>query len=77
MKLEELRSRAEKLGLHVDTWSPGDGVTRYRFFADGPRDYFEADGVYTALGHKEVKVFLRGVEVGRQLIGGSHVTLAM
>lgn len=43
-------------GWSVETWSPGDGVTRYRFFKNAPADqtYFgPRDGVYTALGAKE------------------------
>lgn len=31
-RLEELNETAESVGLYVCTYSPGDGVTRYRFF---------------------------------------------
>lgn len=63
-RLEELQEAAHVRGYFVRTWSPGDGVTRYRFF-DGKRDkeegqsYFgPANGVYTALGLKEAYTFL-------------------
>lgn len=35
-----LDAEAAAVGLSVDTWSPGDGVTRYRFFTFGQGDYF-------------------------------------
>lgn len=31
-RLQELKIHAKAAGLSVHTWSPGDGVTRYRFF---------------------------------------------
>lgn len=55
----KLREVAKSVGLHIDTWAPGDGVTRYRFFTK-PSDYFAGDGLYTALGLKEAWCFLRG-----------------
>ena len=54
-------------GLIVRTWSPGDGVTRYRFFskpeADGQSYFGPANGVYTALGLKEAWAFVAGAKV--------------
>jgi hypothetical protein len=53
---------ADKVGLSIDTWSPGDGLTRYRFFPqqDCP-DYFGSSGrLYTALGIKEAETWLSG-----------------
>ena len=42
------------------TYSPGDGVTRYRFF-EKPSDYFGPEnGTYTALGLKEATIYARG-----------------
>lgn len=46
-------------GLFVDTYSPGDGVTRYRFFLTDS-DYFSDHGIYTALGWKEAVTFAAG-----------------
>ena len=49
------------MGLYVATHSPGDGVTRYRFMKSKggkPISYFRTDGIYTALGMKEAKMFL-------------------
>lgn len=57
----ELYERAESVGLKIDTYSPGDGVTRYRFFQTSPHvDYFASDGEYTAPGLKEASVWLHG-----------------
>lgn len=65
-RLAELREEAAERGMTVETWSPGDGVTRYRFFdikpgseADKEQTYYgPKDGVYTALGLKEAYAFL-------------------
>lgn len=49
-------------GITVDTWSPGDGVTRYRFVTDiglGDSSYFGAshnDILVTCLGVKEAEL---------------------
>lgn len=48
----------------VRTWSPGDGVTRYRFFENAPpnQSYFgPQNGIYTALGYKEAYTFAEGL----------------
>jgi len=50
---------AKSLGLHIETWAPGDGMTRYRFFTK-PTDYHGGDGIYTARGLKEAWCFVRG-----------------
>lgn len=53
-RLEELQDYAKTVGLHVATWSPGDGTTRYRFFTKAGNTYFGPDsGIYTALGYKD------------------------
>lgn len=59
----DIEDRARQLGIHVSTWSPGDGVTRYRFFR-GTADYFGDYAIYTALGAKEARVFLAGFAAG-------------
>lgn len=38
--IEALRNMAAAKGLSIDTWSPGDGVTRYRFFPFPNGDYY-------------------------------------
>jgi hypothetical protein len=51
-------------GFKVCTWSPGDGVTRYRFFREPPanQSYFgPANGIFTALGLKEAMAYARGL----------------
>ena len=61
MNRKDLQSKCNQLKLHVATWSPGDGVTRYRFFKNPGNDYFGPEnGIYTALGLKEANVFLAG-----------------
>ena len=51
-------------GFGVDTYSPGDGVTRYRFFDREPFGYFAGNGIYTALGIAEAEAFARGLSWG-------------
>jgi hypothetical protein len=56
-----LELQARELGLQVRTYSPGDGVTRYRFIkSKGRQSYFQNDGIYTALGISEAETFLSG-----------------
>lgn len=67
-RMEKLAREAAERGLVVRTWSPGDGVTRYRFFeaphAPGQSYYGPANGIFTALGLKEAYAFLHGAGVG-------------
>lgn len=66
---QELDEHAAERGFSVHTWSPGDGVTRYRFFhlPEHPHQsyYGPANGVYTALGLKEAYAFLAGAPTVR------------
>ena len=67
-----LRYETEQLGLFVAEWSPGDGVTRYRFFDRQGNSYFGPDnGIYTALGLKEANTWLTGFAAGRRNQKGS------
>lgn len=69
-KQDVLRTECESHGFTFDTYSPGDGMTRYRFFprpevlADGTvsnsANYFAGDGDYTALGWKEALAYATG-----------------
>jgi len=64
MTRTEMQERALNVGLFIDTWSPGDGATRYRFFTE-PVDYFAGQvghpyGLFTALGLKEAVTFAKG-----------------
>jgi hypothetical protein len=69
--MNELRYNASRVGLFIDSYSPGDGVTRYRFFLQ-PTDYFAGDGIYTALGKKEAETFVNGFIQGT--LFGKNVT---
>lgn len=66
-RLEQLEQDAKEVGYTVRTYSPGDGITRYRFFrlADieptGQTYFGPRNGVYTALGLKEARTFIAGV----------------
>lgn len=76
-RLEELQEYARGVGLTVRTWSPGDGVTRYRFFdRPGPgQTYFgPASATYTALGLKDAWNYAYGYGggSGASRSGGSH-----
>jgi hypothetical protein len=67
MKKEMTRTRLEEIGLdwglYMDHYSPGDGVTRYRFFRE-PADYFDGNGLHTALGLAEAEAYVRGYIAG-------------
>ncbi len=66
---KEVRKLAKAAGVYVDTESPGDGVTRYRF-ASVPGDYFAwsaYDSITTCFGARTALQFLYGVVVGRRL----------
>lgn len=67
---KKVRKLAEAAGVYVDTWSPGDGITRYRF-ASVPGSYFEwssvTDTLATCLGARAALQFLNGVIAGRRL----------
>lgn len=62
-RLDRLRASLPP-GYSVYTHSPGDGVTRYRFFRNAPpyQDYFGPDnGIHTALGFKQAEIFAAGL----------------
>ena len=67
-RLEMLQEEAKVAGLYVCTYSPGDGLTRYRFFDKPGNSYFgPANGIYTALGLKEAQTYLAGYARARSL----------
>lgn len=70
-RLAELIATAHTRGFIVSTWSPGDGLTRYRFFPESSpagQDYWGPNSaVYTALGIKEAFTFICGVGVGQRM----------
>ena len=60
---DTLRKGAAKLNLYVGAYSPGDGMTRYRFFESRggkPISYFQQEGIYTALGIGQAETWLSG-----------------
>lgn len=70
-KLERLYKDCKAVGLHFNTYSPGDGITRYRFFTE-ETDYFGGSGIYTALGYKEAVTFAAGYVQGYSHAEGKH-----
>lgn len=71
---KKLLRMCREAGMHCATYSPGDGVTRYRFgpadpgsLADGSPDYFAMSAWYTCLGWKEASAYIRGFLAARGL----------
>lgn len=78
MNRRDVFELADRCGLVVDTYGPGDGITRYRFGARQPagsffgNDYFSMKPEYTALGLKESRAWLLGYAAGRESIPGRN-----
>jgi len=69
MNWKQLCEDAEKSGLYVTTYSPGDGRTRYKLVIK-PVDYFAASGydvVYSCTGRKEAAAFIEGWLTGKEV----------
>lgn len=64
-RLSYLRGEAHYVGLTVHTYSPGDGVTRYRFARPNVRDYFESNGLATVLGISAAEAWISAYRIGR------------
>ena len=77
-RLDLMNATLRPYGLQCYTWSPGDGVTRYRFSRELDSDYSACRAVVTVLGAKQADlvatVWMQGWEAGREL--GVQVTLA-
>lgn len=64
-RLQELQDYAKSVKLHVASYSPGDGTTRYRFFDKPGNSYFgPASGIHTALGLKNAWNFVYAYSAG-------------
>ena len=63
--MTKVETLAAEVGLHVSTWSPGDGATRYRFHYQAS-DYNAGREVKTVLGRKDALLWLSGVREGRR-----------
>jgi len=63
----EMGEVAKDHGLYISTYSPGDGLTRYRFFTNADDDYFgPGNGIYTALGLAEARTFVRSWQLSKR-----------
>ena len=72
----ELLEACKRIGLQCDYYSPGDGVTRYRFWTSGytsrdkvvkakDLDYFSAvNPLITVLGLGQAELFFMGFQHG-------------
>jgi hypothetical protein len=62
-----LKALLERLELKASVYSPGDGVSRYRFFpSDYDGNYFgPSSGLGTALGLSEAVVWLEGYRAAK------------
>lgn len=84
VNLRNLRSLLDKAGIRLDTYSPGDGVCRYRFF--GPctceesrgacganPDYFGGcNKLHTSMGFKAAMEYANGAYDGYAIGKGSQ-----
>ena len=60
-KIEQLREMGQRGNFYVGTYSPGDGVTRYRFTSGTDSiNYFAMSSFYTALGFREASAYAEG-----------------
>lgn len=72
MTKNTVRELAQSLGLEVTTYSPGDGMTRYRFYIpreDGISRDFQQGGaaqLSTCLGASKAAEWLNGFATGRR-----------
>jgi hypothetical protein len=66
---KDVQAAAAQAGLNVRTYSPGDGVTRYRFFPkDDTSSYFgPSNGIHTALGAKAAIEYAEGCVDGQEV----------
>ncbi len=71
-RLTNLRNTAAHYGLYIYTYSPGDGVTRYRFSKNANSDYFACYPNYIALGISEAEHYVAGFINGYYARDGAH-----
>jgi hypothetical protein len=72
---DHLNNALTRTGVYVRTYSPGDGMTRYRFFSPDVEvsEYFgPSDGMHTALGFRDAKRYALGVLQGFDLGRKAH-----
>ena len=63
MGKNEIANMAERLGLSVQIWAPGDGVRRFEFYGPGFTSVL-------CLGAREADRFLMGFAAGMSYKGG-------
>lgn len=65
---KQIIAKAESVGLSCETTSPGDGPRRFKFYL-GDESGAGKRLVFFASGIKEARVFLYGVEIGKETRG--------
>jgi hypothetical protein len=68
---KQIESLAATLGLDTFTYSPGDGVTRYKFAPQGTYDSYFGYTAIALLGVRDAETFLRGVQYAGIFAGGT------
>lgn len=68
--MRDVYDRAEELGVHMATYSPGDGVTRYRFFTEDSHFFPNTDRIVlaTVLGAGQARVWLSGYAAAKGVL---------
>jgi hypothetical protein len=56
---KEVQQEATRLGVPLSTYSPGDGITRYRFGGES-NEYFASSAWTTVLGARDALTWLAG-----------------
>ena len=59
-RLTDLRDLAARHGLYIYTYSPGDGITRYRMSNSSHSNYFACHALHTALGFSQAQLYVTG-----------------
>lgn len=65
MNKEELERLCSIAELTYDTYSPGDGRTRYKIMNES-LEYFASKGLITVLSIREACIFLEGYIAGKE-----------
>ena len=74
-RYQNLQLKAKQCGLSVAKWSPGDGMTRYRFYVTGlyndeGADYFALmNPTFTACGLGDAHTWVNGYRSGLHRFG--------
>lgn len=77
IKRAEVYREAQRLGVYLYTYNPGDDATRYRFSDQGGDDYFSAHALTTCLGPREAMLWLASYRHGKDTIDRALMLTAL